>query len=167
MACEIKSYCKVLMVFLVLIFALPIARADLRLAPRAVNLTMQSGQTEDPLLIRNSSDVLFIVYKNGSVQTIGDINAGKIYSNGLPVLTTYTANTTAEMRNAINHSGTYDISVSLGWGNLTSYVLNSVWTGLLGWGNLTGFTLNVPWLGKLGWANLTNYPTGCPAGQAV
>lgn len=71
-----NSHCKVLGVLLLFLFILPTARADLRISPRAVNLTLQSGQTEDPLLIRNSSDVLFGVYKNGTTTISGNVGIG-------------------------------------------------------------------------------------------
>lgn len=47
--------------------------ADLTLNEKFLDLLLQAG-TENPLTIRNSTDVLFIVYRNGSTRAIGDAN---------------------------------------------------------------------------------------------
>jgi hypothetical protein len=44
----------------------------------------------------------------------------------------------------------------LTWGNLTTFSLNSAWTGSLGWGNLTGYDLNKAWANTLGAGNITS-----------
>lgn len=59
-------------VFVSVFFTVFDVQADLTLNEKFLDLLLQAGQSEDPFTIRNSTDVLFIVYKNGSTRTIGN-----------------------------------------------------------------------------------------------
>jgi len=55
-----------------------------------------------------------------------------------------------------------------GGGDLsTSRVITLSPTLSINWGNISTYNLNTAWTGKLGWVNLTAYPNACGAGQYV
>ena len=88
-------------------------------------------------------------------------------------------NTTNEVFKAVDNNTFHRFSQQITWGNLSSWVLNSAWSGSLGGGNITagtidntkltntfsilfgnissGFDLNKAWANSLGWGNLTGF----------